>query len=159
MKSLGSTLVLICGLLLLDGAGARDMLHFPLFGFSIAPLEARSSGPTSVVMEMFLPPSGGFAPNVRVEAQKWPGTLDQYVEVSQKQFEKAGFKVINSSRPDASTAIFEFTGTLQNHPLHWYAKASLGGGEVLLTTATATEQQWPTNGQQLQACVNSFRRD
>lgn len=50
-------------------------------------------------------------------------------------------------------------GSRPTLPKQWYAKASLKGGEVLLTTATATEQQWHKDVDRLQACVDSFKRD
>ena len=159
MKRLGWMLAAVVGLSLLAAAKLPQALHFPLHRFSISPLEGRTAGTNSLLLTMSLPVSGGFAPNVNVVAQNAPPSIADYIAISKREFEEHGMKVLQSNKPDNNTVIFEYTGTLQNRPLHWYAKASLKGREMLLATATATEQQWPSDGAQLRACVDSFQRD
>jgi hypothetical protein len=159
MKRIGLMLVAACGWALLVGANAGQGLHFPMHGFSIAPLEGKTTGTNALLMTMFLPPSGGFAANVNVVAQNAPGSLDDYMAASKRGFEQAGFTVIKADKLDDSTAVVEYAGNFQGKSLHWYAKASLKNNEVLLTTATATEQQWRKDADRLRECVDSFKRE
>ena len=158
MKQIAWLVALACGGAALLGAAAGQALHFPQHAFSIAPLEGRA-GSTGMVLLMSLPPTGGFAPNVNVVAQPSHGTMDDFIALSKQQFAQAGLHVVRAEKVGENDAAFEYTGNMQGRPLHWYAKASLKGDEVLLTTATATDQQWPKFADQLKACVDSFRRD
>ena len=160
MKKLTTVLIAACGLIVLVGAESRQALHFPLHAFSIEPLEGRTAGGTAVLMTMSLPPSGGFASNVNVLTQNaGGGSIDDYLAVSKRGFEQAGMKVIKADKLDDSTLLIEYNGIFQGTPMHWYAKASLKGNEVLLATGTATEKQWPKDAARLKACVDSFKRD
>ena len=158
MKRIMLLVVVACGTAALLGAAAGQALHFPQHGFSIAPLEGRA-GSTGMVVLMSLPPTGGFAPNVNVVAQTSHGTMDDFIALSKQQFAQAGLHVVKAEKGGDSDATFEYTGNMQGRALHWYAKASLKGDEVLLATATATDQQWPKFADPLKACVDSFRRD
>jgi hypothetical protein len=160
MKRIGLALAGLCGLCLLIGAGAQEMLHFPLHRFSIAPLEAPAAeGTNSILLTMSLPASGGFAPNVNVITQASPGSIDDYIAASKGGFQQAGLRVTKFQKLGQDAVVFEYAGRLQNRPLHFYAKAVVKDGQVLFATATATEQEWPSVSAQLQACVDSFRRD
>lgn len=159
MKRTGWELAAVCGLCLMVSAAARESLHFPLHRFSITPLEGRTAGKQSVLLFMSLPASGGFGPNVNVVAQPAPPSIDDYLSISKREFEQKDMKILKADKVDDQTAVVEYTGNLQNRSLHFYAKAILKGKEVLLATATATEQQWESDGAQLRTCVDSFRRD
>jgi len=159
MKRLGWILIAVCGLCVIGLARGPEALHFPIHRFSISPLEGPTHGATSVLLTMMLPASGGFAPNVNVVAQSTAGTIDNYIAATKREIEQNGFKLVQEDKVDDHTGVFEYTGTLQNRPLHWYTRASLKGREVLLVTATATEQQWPSSSAQLRDCVDSFQRD
>jgi hypothetical protein len=158
MKRIVWLVALACGAAAVLGAAAGQALHFPQHGFSIAPLEGRA-GSTGMVVLMSLPASDGFAANVNVVAQTTHGTIDNYMALSKRQFAQAGFQVVKADKLNDSDAIFEYTGNMQGRALHWYAKASLKGDEILLATATATDPQWPKVADQLKACIDSFRRD
>ena len=159
MKKIAWMLVAICGLCLLGGANGQPALHFPLHGFSIAPLEGQAAGATSLLLTMSLPASGGFAPNVNVLTQHAPGSIDDYIAAGQRGIEQSGFKIVKVNKLDDHTVTFEYTGNMQGRPLHWYSKASQKGAEVLLATATTTEQGWAADSAQLRACVDSLQRD
>jgi len=158
MKRIPWLVALACGAAAVLGAAAGQALHFPQHGFSIAPLEGRA-GANGMVLLMSLSPTDGFAPNVNVMAQTSHGTIDDFIALSKRQFTQAGLHVIKAEKLDDNDAAFEYSGNLQGRALHWYAKASLKGDEVLLATATATDAQWPKLADQLKACVDSFRRD
>jgi hypothetical protein len=108
---------------------------------------------------MSLPPTDGFAPNVNVIAQNYPGSLDDYIALSKQQTANAGWNWIKADKADDSTAIIEFASKTANISLHYYAKVSRKGPEIILITATATEKQWAADSTQLKACVDSFQRD
>ena len=135
---------------------AESRLQFPVNGFSIAPLEGTSdAGPYQGVI-MMLPPSEGFAPNVNVQIQPYQGTLKEFAEISDKQFKDVGL-TIAKEEATATTITWEYTGTYQGHPMHWYSKAIQGKGRIYLVTATALESQWESVSGKLKDCVNSFK--
>ena len=136
-----------------------EKLTFPLHRFLIAPLEAPAGQGNQAVMAMYLAPSQGFAANINVMVQPWPGTIKNYLAVSEKQFADMGLKVVNKSLPDDHTAVFEYEGIIKAvspSTMHWYVRAISRSGKVYLATATATSAQWKTDGSKLKACVDSF---
>jgi hypothetical protein len=133
-------------------------LHFKANGYSIAPLDEASDKETCQALMMFLPPSGGFAPNVNVVIEPHKGTIKEYVDLSREGFGAVGFTVTSETVGESSVT-FEYVGTMQGHRLQWYATATLGRGKVYLVTATATPAQWKTVGARLKACVNSFKQE
>jgi len=157
MKKLPSLAFVILLCILLGAAGEGDRLFFPQNNFSIAPLEAKFAGETYQVLVMFLPSSGGFAPNVNVQVQPFPGTIKEYVDLSRRQFQAVGITVL-SEQITQTSAIWEYSGSLEDRKLHWYARAERAGeGKVYLITATAAEPQWNTHAAKLKTCVDSFR--
>jgi hypothetical protein len=140
-------------------AESTNRLVFPLGGFSIKPLEAPMGNVPNQALLMALPASDGFAANVNVQIQPYNGTLDEYIALSEGQFKTAGFKVIQQTKLSASAVVFEYTGEVQGHALHWYARAEHSSGKVYLVTATAAEAQWKRDSAALKACVDSFRRE
>jgi hypothetical protein len=153
------TLILFLATLTLSVAAAdsANRLRFPVTGFSIAPLETSPGDSTCQALMMFLPATGSFAANVNVQIQPFSGTIEEYTKLTLKQFEDLGIKVIEQKKAGKSAVIFEYSGKLQGRSLHLYARAEKAGGHFYLTTATATEEEWPKQGVQLKACVDSFR--
>ena len=107
---------------------------------------------------MLLPPSDAFAPNVNVQIQPFTGTMKEYADLSEQQFNAASLVVLGETHTRTSV-LWEYSGMFRGRKLHWYARAELGEGKVYLVTATATESQWSTVSAQLKACVDSFRRE
>jgi hypothetical protein len=158
MKTMQSLVLFLAMLAFsLPAADSTNRLHFPVTGFSIAPLEGVAGETTRQVLMMFLPPNGNFAGNVNVQIQPYNGTIDEYMALTQKQFKDAGVKVIEQKKVGKSVVVFEYSGELQGQSLHWYARAEKSAGHVYLATATAAEQQWAKQGAQLKACVDSLR--
>ncbi|MCW5624127.1 MAG: hypothetical protein KIT73_05340 [Burkholderiales bacterium] len=139
-------------------AAEPAVLQFPVGGFSIQALEERPGNMTRQALVMALPATGDFAANVNVQIQPFDGSLDEYVALSEEQFRAMGLQSIGQQRPDANTVVFEYTGELQGRRLHWYSRAERAPGRIYLATATATEQQWRTDGARLKTCVDSLRR-
>jgi hypothetical protein len=139
-------------------ADSTNRLHFPANGFSINSLENGSAAPIQALI-MSLSPRDQFAANVNVMIQPFPGTLDEFIELSDKQFKDAGFKLLLKRKVDASTILYEYAGEMQNRPLHWYARAVRAAGKIYVVTATGLEKHWSADGPKLKACVDSFQID
>ena len=138
---------------------STNRLHFAVSGFSIAPLEAPLGQTPQQAIIMFLPVKGDFAPNVNVQIQPYEGSLDEYWALSLKQFEGAGFKLVQPAKLKGSSVVFEYKGTMQGRLLHWYARAEKSRDRVYLVTATAPEERWTETAPRLKACVDSFSCD
>jgi predicted phage tail protein len=133
-------------------------IELPLYGFQIDALDAApdASRPTTVI-QTFLPATEGFAPNINVQIQPYTGTIKDYAALSKSQFEQMKWKVIADQQPNDNEWNAEYTGTLQGHDLHFYARAVSTDGKVYLITATASESQWATVGDTLRKHVESFK--
>lgn len=156
MKSSRALLALAC----LGAAHVHlqaDTIELPRYGFEIEAMDAETTGNPAQALIMFLPASEGFAPNVNVQIQPYPGTLASYVELSQKQFEQVKFEVI-AQKVDADTEWrVEYRSPSPNGPLRHYARAVVAPGQVYLVTATAKDSQWTAVEAILRRHVDSFR--
>ena len=141
----------------LPAADSTNRLRFRVAGFSIAPLESSPGDNAYQALMMFLPATARFAANVNVQIQHYEGTIEEYTKLTLKQFEDAGIKVIEQKQTGKSAVIFEYSGKIEGRSLHWYARAEKTGTHVYLTTATATQEDWPKQAGQLKTCVDSFR--
>jgi hypothetical protein len=150
-------LLLVTLALSLPAADLTNRLYFAASGFSIAPLEVSPGEKTGQALMMFLPANNNFAGNVNVQIQPYSGTIEEYTALTLKQFKDAGVKVISQKKAGTSGVVVEYSGELQGRTLHWYARAEKAVGHVYLATATAAEQEWPKQGSQLKACVDSLR--
>jgi hypothetical protein len=158
MKTKQFVIVLLAmAALSLPAAESANRLQFPVSGFSITPLEEPPGENVRQAVIMFLAPSDNFAANVNVQVQPFKGTIDEYVELTLKQFKDARMKLIEQKRFGRSVAVFEYSGDLQGQSLHWYARAEKAGSHVYLATGTAAEPQWSKLAAQLKACVDSLR--
>jgi hypothetical protein len=128
---------------------ASDRLTFANAGFSIAPLE----GAESVIMTV--PAAGGFSPNVNVQAQRYPGSLDDYISLSKGQFRQMSLTVVSERKAGNTGWVVEYTGEMSGRPLHWYSRAVWKRGTVYLATGTASKELWPSYSTRLKACVDS----
>jgi hypothetical protein len=133
------------------GGATSDRLTFRAGRFSIEPLE------NCQTVAMAMPMTDGFTPNVTVQIQPYPGTVDDYVALSKQQFTQVGFKLIREARRGKSGWVVEYRGTMADRSLHWYAKAELRQKKAYLATAAALESQWPSASRKLKACVDSLQ--
>ncbi len=138
-----------------SGINART-LDFPQAGFSIDSIDAAPSLAGAHPLQMFLPPQNGFSPNVNVQIQPYPGTMKQYLALSESQFKQLGVNVI-STKDLGDTVFFECAGSMQGMELHFYAKAIKEDDFVYLVTATDSIQNWNTNKTKLIQAVDSFK--
>ncbi|HEX3444042.1 MAG TPA: hypothetical protein VHS80_04940 [Chthoniobacterales bacterium] len=125
-------------------------------GFNIKRSDIGSVAGQSPVAVLYLTPTGGFAPNVNVLIQNFPGSINDYVSVTKKEFDSAGIQVVNEQTVSPNEWKVEYAGTLSGRSLHWYARAVKNGDKVFLTTATATPEQWEQVSTKLKQCVDSF---
>jgi hypothetical protein len=150
--------ILLATLTIAVAADSTNRLHFPAAGFSVAALDAAPGEATCQTLMMFLPVKDGFAPNVNVQIQQpYEGTIEDYTKLTLGQFKEAKLKVLDRKPLGKSAALFEYTGEMQGHPLHWYARAVKSGNKIYLITATDTAANWQKDADQLRACVDSFR--
>ncbi len=133
-----------------------NTLDFPEAGFSIDNIDAAPTLAGSQPLHMFLPPVNGFSANINVQIQPYPGSMKQYIELSQSQFKQMGLSVISSKEQD-ETMVLEYSGFMQGMNLHFYAKAVKKGSFVYLVTATDSKENWNDNKSQLISAVNSFK--
>jgi hypothetical protein len=135
---------------------AKQPLKFAEHGFSIEPPSGHDPGQVQQVVSLALPASAGFSPNVNVQVQPFKGSMEDYLRISNEQFKAAGIKVVQEKH-DAKTAVLEYTGRMQGHNLHWYARGALAHNGLILATATADESQWASVAATLRQSVDSLR--
>lgn len=132
---------------------AATTLEFPQYGFQIDALEAPAPANQSMqALVMYLPPQDGFSPNINVQIQIFPESLQQYREVSQKQFEKLEWKIIEETLEEDRWTV-EYTG----NDLHCYAVAIKHGHSIYLATGTSRKSQWSDAGAEIRKRVDSFQ--
>lgn len=124
--------------------------------FSINSLVDENNISNTQPLIMMLPPSDGFAPNINIQVQAYPGSLDDYAALSMQQFRQLKFKVIKQMKV-GNALIFEYSGSMQGRDFHWFAMAHQKGNNIFLITATSTENQWKTLSEKLIECVKSFK--
>ena len=103
-----------------------------------------------------LPVSSGFSGNVNVQIQPYEDSIADYDELSSSQFEQYNFTVLRRDLQKDSV-VYEYSGTLQGRPLHWYAAAKKSKNRIFLVTATALESDWKRQSTVLKNSVDSFR--
>ncbi len=150
-------IVLVAALLFAaHAAHAKSTLAFSEHGFSIDPPVGHDAAVMQQVVTMALPTGGDFSPNVNVQVQPFKGTVEEYLTISKEQFKAGGITLV-TEKHDAHTATIEYKGSMQGHPLHWYARAFLGKNGLILATATALESQWASVSPVLRQSVDSLK--
>ena len=135
-------------------------LRFPELGYSIQPLEPNLKDVTGnyIALNMFLPSSEEFAPNINIIVQDYPGSAKDYKELSDGQFESLGVKMMRSDLKDG-VVFFEYTtDKFGGTELHIYTRAYFANSKVYMATATATIKQWKKYGKQLVISVDSIKK-
>jgi len=141
-------------------AAAGDArLHFPVNGFSIAPLESAWDDTPVQTIAMTLRKIDGFAPNVNVQVQPYASSLADYLALTRRQLTSVGIELLAEPEIDGSRLRLEYAGSLRGRDLHWYGVAIQDGSRVVLATATALESQWAESGAKLKEVVDSLRVD
>ena len=143
-------------LILINVVSYAETATFKEAGFSIDTLDQEPSPAGVAPLQMSLSPVNGFSGNVNVQIQPYPGTLKEYVSLSESQFIQMGLKTLSSEFTN-DTAAFEYAGILNGYDLHFYAKVFKKGNLFYLATATDLNSQWDKSKDKLISVVNSFQ--
>ena len=156
--SLAAAGVMFAGAPFLASVNAATV-DLPQYGFSIEALDAApSSTAATTALMTFLPPSDGFAPNINVNIQPYPGDIASYAAMSKGQFEAMKWTLISEKQAGGNEWVVEYSGaTPQGARLHFYARAISKSGRVYLVTGTAKETQWSAVSAMLRQHVDSFQ--
>jgi len=126
-------------------------------GVSIdVPVAAESAMPNYQVATFFLEARNGFAANVGIQRQKFPGDIQAYDKLSAQQIEKLELEMVQRQVKDGQV-LYEYKGTVKNRMLHFYARAIKQGPHVFLVTATTLEKNWAQDKATLMQSVDSFK--
>lgn len=118
-------------------------VRFQNLGFSIQSLEPKlkDMNESQLALQMFLPTSEEFAPNINVIVQKYQGSIQEYKKLSDDQFSELKVNMIKSEIIN-EIIYFEYTtdkfGTKE---VHVYSKAYIIDDSVYLATGTTTINQ------------------
>lgn len=156
MKKLSCVLLIIFSSL--ASFSQEGSLQFPDLGFSIQPLEPdlKEVSGNHIALQMFLPTSEEFAPNVNVIVQRYEGSIEEYKSLSDGQFESLGVNMIKSELKDG-IVIFEYTtDKFGSSEVHIYTRGYMVNDKVYLATGTRTIKQWKKMGNKIMSVVNSL---
>jgi hypothetical protein len=126
-------------------------------GVAITPLEGTGGSDGAVLLYFYLTITEKMAPDVSVRFQTFNGGLDDYLAITRSQLKEHGMKMLLHKKLDRSTAVMEYTDTVQGHAMHFYLRVVKQKNRIYLVTATTPQSQWPRVGKKLKACVDSFR--
>jgi len=135
-----------------------ESMRFKSLGFSIAQLETGPGEIGFIPLQMYLPGSEGFSPNVNVLIRKHPAGFEDYIKISKDEFERLKLNVI-SEKKDGDTWKAEYAGKFGTKELHFYASAVFAKEQVYLATGVSAESQWAKSGPAIKKCVDSFKKD
>lgn len=132
---------------------------FSKSGYSVALLDA---GPALTggfeSMKMFLPPQEGFASNINLQHQAFPGSLSEWVAESDAGAKKVGLKISNAKLTNGvytAEAVGKVPGI--DMEFHFYFKAVKSANNVILATATIPTSRWDDEKDLLIPIVDSLR--
>ena len=132
-------------------------VKFPRAGFAIQHLNQGLADDVAFEsMKMLLPRKGGFAGNVNIQHQPYPGSLEDYAKLSRAQFEAAKLTVLTET-VDKTSYTSESKGEIGGYKLHFYCRGIKVGDNIILATATSLENQWQVEKEILAPAVDSLR--
>ena len=114
-----------------------------------------AEGASGQVFSYFLPANSGFAANINLQIQPFPGTLKEYDAITQEQFKSLNINVISAKTLDSEIK-YEYSGHMSGNELRWFARAIKKDDEVYLITATALNSRWELEKTLLINSVMSF---
>lgn len=135
---------------------AAEPLVFDKAGFSIKALDSKPGQAGMQPLTMMLTAKNGFAANVNVQIQAYPGSVEDYIALSEAQFEQMGLQM-SDKRIEGDTLYFEYSGSMSGRSLHFYSKAIKKDKFFYLATATDLEQNWVQSSARLKEVINSLQ--
>ena len=151
------TLLLLSATLLaaLPLAAENAPLPFPHLGFSIEAPQSKIRPQVAAIF--YLPAADGFAANVNVALQPWEKSVEEYLKVSREEIKRLKGTLVAEKKLGENECLMEYTLTLNEQPMHFYARAVLQKGTVYLATGTSLEKSWALDGPVLKQSVNSLK--
>ena len=133
----------------------------PAYGFSMAipALGSTAGAPTVQRMAVGAPIRDGFAANCNAQVQFFKDDFESFIGLSLRQFTAAGLKVLRQSSKKVSgqpAVVWEYTGPLADHDLHFLALAVYGGDRVWLLTCSALAKTFADYQQAFGEVIDSF---
>jgi len=148
---------LIVSLIFTGPIFAADFVTSEKYGFEMeAPTINSLNTETVQYLAMCLPAKDGFAPNVNLQIQPFAGSLQEYNDLSVRQFKDAHLKVLENQTL-GSEIDMEYAGDFRGNSLHWYARAIKQDQKIFLLTATALEKSWAADSGPLLESIRSFK--
>ena len=145
-----------------DAAAKASVYTNAAYGFSLTPptfdKPAKESGAQTAMF--FAPVRNAFAANLGVNVQETKMSLDDYIELSKKQFAAAELTMISETRKKVSgrdAVAWEYEGTMKGRALRWSALAVSDPGRVYLLTGTAAKADFELVEKEFKACLESFK--
>ena len=138
-------------------AAVAGTVNFTTPGFSIDALDAPVGNQKQLIMEMFLPATEGFAPNVSVMYMPTNVPFEQFVQISRNQLAPMNLTEIHFENHGDGTAVIEYSGTMQRRELHFYQRLCAVRTGVYAATGTTLESQWKDVGAQIAKNVDTLK--
>jgi len=158
-----SVFVAILSLVVAQSARAEEPRPavFSNLGFSIDVLDITPPKDTPIYesLRMLLPAEDGFASNIGIQYQTFPGTLQEYAELSEKDVKKSNFTLLHSKAKEGAYYC-ELAYTLKvnekEYEMRCHMKAIKADGNIILATITAPATRWEKDSKLLQPILNSL---
>jgi len=118
------------------------------FGFRVQLPEfgGKGSVPNRQLASFYAPSaSGGFTPNMNIQVHDWDKGLEAYIELSDTQFDQAGFDVLEDKKLEIggrSAIRWVYTGRMGGRELEFLALAVEGDKNVILFTCVAPSKDF-----------------
>ena len=147
-------LALFCAVLTGEAAAA-DYLYY---GWRLADLDAVIAKEPNKVLHVESDRSDGFTPNIVIQIQQFPGTMKEYIEVSNKGWDALFDKkwsMVSETQKGEKEGFMELVGT-KGREFHFYGRAVKQDQKVYIIMATALQSQWATVGDKMRRYVDAF---
>ncbi|MBN1555888.1 MAG: hypothetical protein JXA11_14185 [Phycisphaerae bacterium] len=138
-------------------ARERDLLVSREYGISISPPVAKeiTSYPYTMAV-FFLPYSDGFSATVNVQKQVFAKSLEEYDQISRKQFRQFNATVLQH-KGEEKEILYEWKALMEDRNMHYYSRVVKQGNFIYLITATGLESRWNQQKAELMKSVDSFQ--
>ena len=132
------------------------------FGYSVSPPEfpGPPSGSAATRLTVLAPPEGGFSSNMGVMIQEIKTTREEFIALSEKQFDALGMKVRSSSKRDVSgqpAVLLDYEGQMGGVGLRFLQLAVILPERVLLLTYTAPKSSFKELEAEFRRSLETFK--
>jgi hypothetical protein len=132
------------------------------FGYSVSPPEfpGPPTGSVATRLTVLAPPDGGFSSNMGVMVQEIKTTREEFIALSEKQFDDLGMKVRSSSKRDVSgqpAVLLDYEGQMRGVGLRFLQLAVILPERVLLLTYTAQKSAFKELEAEFRRSLETFK--